>query len=1017
MKQVIFIACVWLLAIGASAQGKLLGRVSDEQGEPLYGVVVRVVNAQGIITSTDFDGFFSLSFPDDQKYIFSLYLTGLTEVRDSLALRDGETVNRDYTLGEKGITSEEVVIEAKALRSADAYMEKIKMNSSVSIDYISSETIKKTGDNNVVNAVARVSGVSTNNGLITVRGLGDRYVKTTLNGARIPTLDPFTNNIRLDIFPASLVDNIVVSKTITPEYPGDWSGAFISVETKDYPDKLSIGIETQIGYNPQSTFQDFITSERSSTDWLGFDNGLRARKFTQIEAPVLTPTTYQEMSALGLGDYFNQLGVQNWQDGTAQADTYFRLGLVQLGLLPAGLINDATAYNAARQAYLNEYKQRAFNIINPNGKDYTNGFANNWDTRFIKAPLNFTQNFSIGDQQKVFGRDLGYFVGFRYGSTYRYDPNGISQRVGDETLGFPFDRQDIALLGRETNTISGLVNLAYKLNEHNRVSVLFMPNIIGINDVASYNNIRLPFDIQEVDAENNIFYEHRRQLIYQLSTQHFLPRKGIRLDFNASYTDGASVAPDFKALQYLYVIDGDSIVSYQFSPVAGDGIRRYYRFLDENLMDARVNVEVPIKSASGRLAGKARFGLSSMNNYRKIDNYEYRVMLGNNINLRPLLNGDIDAYMSPEKFTMRDGIIDFTYLNIDFPQNHSFGHNDVYASYGLVQLDYKDNWKFSGGVRLEYTDLFTDVDDYFRKGYGRNDPRRENVGGYPLVNAAEIKRWDMLPSIGVIYKKENSKGSRTNVRLNYGRNIARPSIRELSDATVFDNEFRLLVYGNSDLKPVEVDNYDLRLEKYAKNGDNVSFSMFYKHFRNHIEMGFGANGITWENVPISTVMGIELEGKKDITRQLEVRANVTFVRSEAEFVRRDLQVVNGIKDYIIIDTLQRPMFGQAPYLVNGILSYTSDSLGLTATVSYNIQGPRLVIAGAVRGRPDVYELPRNMVDIKITKKIGKHYLLGFQVRDLFNTAVRRSYDLPSGWVDFDSFRYGATYQLSFAYKY
>lgn len=1010
-------AAVMCIAGTLFAQGKLMGRVSDDQGEPLYGVVIRVVNAPGIITSSDFDGFFSLTFPDSKEYVFSLYLTGLNELKDSLAVRGGQTITRDYTLGEKGITSEEVVIEAKAVRAADAYMEKIKMNSSVSIDYISSETIKKTGDNNVVNAVARVSGVSTNNGLITVRGLGDRYVKTTLNGARIPTLDPFTNNIRLDIFPASLVDNIIVSKTITPEYPGDWSGAFISVETKDYPDKLSIGIETQIGYNPQVTFQDFITSARSETDWLGFDNGMRARNFTRIEAPVLMPTSYQEMVALGLGDYFNQLGVRGWRDGTTEADTYFRMGLVQLGLLPAGLINDANAYNQARTQYLNEYKPRAFNIINPNGKDYNNGFANNWDTRFIKAPLNFSQNFSIGDQQKLFGRDLGYFVGFRYGSTYRYDPNGISQRVGDESLGFPFDRQDIALWGRETNTISGLVNLAYKLNEHNRVSLLFMPNIIGINDVASFNNIRFPFQIQDVDAEKNIFYEHRRQLIYQLATQHFLPGKGIRLDFNASYTDGYSVAPDFKALVYMYTIDGDSIVSYQFSPAAGEGIRRYYRYLDENLLDARMNAEVPIKSASGRLAGKARFGLSAMNNYRKIDNYEYRVMLGNNLNLRPLLDGDIDAYMTPDKFTMRNGVIDFTYLDVNFSQNHSFGHNDVYAGYGQFNLDYMDHWKFSGGVRIEYTDLFTDVDEYFRKGYGRNDPRRENVGGYPFVNAAEIKRWDVLPSIGVIYKKENSKGSRTNVRLNYGRNIARPSIRELSDAAIFDNEFRLLIYGNSDLKPVEVDNYDFRIERYAKNGNNVSMSMFYKHFRNHIEMGFGSNGITWENVPVSTVMGIELEGKKDITRQLEIRANVTFVRSEAEFIRRDLQVVNGLKDYVIVDTLTRPMFGQAPYLVNGILSYTSDSLGFTATVSYNVQGPRLVIAGAVRGRPDVYELPRNMVDFKFTKKIGKHYILGFQVRDIFNTAVRRSYDLPSGWVDFDSFRYGATYQLSFAYKY
>lgn len=92
--------------------------------------------------------------------------------------------------------------------------------------------MKRTGDNNITAAVARVSGVSTNGGFITVRGIGDRYVKTTINGSRIPTLDPFTNNIKLDLFPASLVDNVIITKTASPDLPGDWAGAYLSVETK-----------------------------------------------------------------------------------------------------------------------------------------------------------------------------------------------------------------------------------------------------------------------------------------------------------------------------------------------------------------------------------------------------------------------------------------------------------------------------------------------------------------------------------------------------------------------------------------------------------------------------------------------------------------------------------------------------------------------------------------------------------------------------------------------------------------
>ncbi len=1014
------ILCITLLscAYAMHGQGKLNGKVTDIQGEAMYGVIIRTIENESIVTLSDFDGLFTLNFPDSITYTLKFDFVSFEELLDSISLKGGEIQTKEFTLLEKSFTGAEVVIVSKVVRAADSYMDKIKMNSAATLDYISSETMKKTGDANVVNAIARVSGVSTNGGLITVRGIGDRYVRTTLNGSRIPTLDPITNNIRLDIFPASLIDNIIITKTASPDLSGDWSGAYISVETKDFPDKLSVNIDTQFGYNAQTTGKDFITSDRSSTDWLGFDGGLRTRNTTQIDAPNLAPSTYQEFAALGLANYFSQLGIHGWVDGSSQADTYFRLGLVQLGLLPASLKDDPTAYQNARNEYNENFKPAAFNTINPNGTNYNNGFSNNWNTKFIKAPLNFSQSFSIGDQQTLFGKQLGYFFGFRYATNYKYDPNGISQRVGDETLGFPYDRQDLAQISRETNSWSALLNLAYKLNENNKISLLFMPNFLGANDVASYISLRLPEEYQDIDVSKNIFYEQRRQSIYQVSSQHFLPKQLLKIDFNTSYTSSASVAPDFKATQYLYTERFDSIQSYQFSPTAGDGIRRYYRYLDENILDSRLNFELPInKKAEKNDLRKLKFGLATQRNYRKIDNDEYRVMLGNNPFLDPLLNDDLDSYMSPERFIIRDGITDFTYQNFNFDRNHSFGHSNVEAAFIMTDYEMNSKLRFSGGFRLEHTDIFTDVDKYDRLGYARNDPRRENVGGFPFVNAAKIDEWNLLPSASLIYKLEDEKLGRTNLRFNFSRAIARPSIRELSDAAIFDNEYRTLIYGNSDLKLVHISNYDFRAETFFENKDNVSVSVFYKDFTNHIEMGFGSSGITWGNVTNSNVKGIELEGRKKLGNDFELRANVTLVRSEAQFVRQDFQVVEGIKVFTVIDTIERPMFGQAPYLVNAIFSYKADSLGLTATASYNVQGPRLVIAGSVRGRADVYELPRNTIDVKVSKTLGKHFTLNLTLRDILNAPVRRSYKLPSGWVDYDNFRYGTNYLFGLTYKY
>ena len=333
MKHFFVVLFLFLASQALVAQGTLRGKVTDEKGESMFGVIVRAIENETIITQTDFQGSFTYKFPDNKQYTLNFVIVGYQTLEEKIQLKDNAVLAKEFTLLNSSNIIKGMDVVAKRVKANDGYMEKMKMNSATTLDFISSEVMKKTGDASVVNAIARVSGVSTNGGLITVRGIGDRYVRTTLNGSRIPTLDPLTNNIKLDIFPSSLVDNIVITKTQSADLPGDWAGAYISVETKDYPDKLTVNIESQFGYNSQTTFQNVISSDRSSTDWLGFDNGLRIRDTDRIVTPNLDPSTYQQMVALGLGDYFAQQGIQGWNDGESQGDTYFRLGLVQLGLL------------------------------------------------------------------------------------------------------------------------------------------------------------------------------------------------------------------------------------------------------------------------------------------------------------------------------------------------------------------------------------------------------------------------------------------------------------------------------------------------------------------------------------------------------------------------------------------------------------------------------------------------------------------------------------------------------------
>ena len=167
-------------------------------------------------------------------------------------------------------------VVAKVDRARDTYMENIKKKSAASIDYISSQQIKRTGDNDAASAMKRVSGVSTVGNFVFVRGLSDRYLKTTLNGAEVPSMNPRRNTIEMDLFPTNLVDNLKVVKTQTANLPSDWAGAYISVETKDFPDQFMFNYSSSLGWNTNTTGKEVLSSQRSSKDWLGYDDGSRS---------------------------------------------------------------------------------------------------------------------------------------------------------------------------------------------------------------------------------------------------------------------------------------------------------------------------------------------------------------------------------------------------------------------------------------------------------------------------------------------------------------------------------------------------------------------------------------------------------------------------------------------------------------------------------------------------------------------------------------------------------------------
>ena len=1001
------------------AQGTLRGKITDENGEALIGVSVFLKENASIGAPTDLDGNYTLRIKSGIEHTVVVAYVSYATIEEKILIADGEVLVKDFVMAPASFALGEVEVVARQERSNQYYMESIKKKSASTLDYMSGDLMSKIGDNNISAAISRVTGVATNGNFITVRGLGDRYVQTCVNGSLIPTLDPFTNNIKLDLFPSSFIDNIIITKTASPDIQGDWAAAYISIETKDNPEKLSIGFETKVGYVPQTSLKKVITNEKSETDWLGYDNGFRDINHDQYIAVKATPTAYEEFCALGLEDYFRSIGItESWNAGSDIGETYFKLGLVELGLLGPAFINDAQAVNNAKtQYYAGDYQNKAFEVLNQQAEGSLDDFANNWDTFEETAPLNFSQTFSIGNEVKLFNKPLSFLGGFRYGNAVQYDPDSYFNRTLSEdvdSLGNPFVFQQYKQqYARYNNGWTAIASAKFRLNTNNSFSLLFMPNLIGSNQIREGVDT-IGSTLYQYAYLQGQFYEERAQYVYQYMSDHYSEATGMRFHFSASYADGESTAPDFKSLQYF----SDDEVNYLLDKTISN-VRRNFRYLDEDIFDAKASVEFPLRERPGYIS-KLKFGAAYLDKQRDFLQYTYLLELARGVTTN-FTNGQLNELFADEKFDIRldpvSGLerIDMYYRQYNDPANHTIGYSKVYSGYAMIDESITEKIRLSGGLRAEYSDLFTDVKLFDELGYAADDLRRRTPEQSFTLTPTNFDRLDFLPSVNFIYRLRADDISPSNLRLNYSRTIARPSIREYSETVIRDFELNADVFGNADLEFVEITNYDLRYENYFKSGNFISGSLFYKNFKNHIELTSSNIGYTWSNADKSNVYGIEVEGKVKLDKHFELSANVSLVNSYTQVEDRRLIIENGIKSWEVVGIIERNMFGQAPYVVNTILTYTAEK-GLAASLSYNVQGEKLVLTSA-DASPDVYELPRHLLNFKVSHPLGKHFNVSFTIKDILNDAVRRAYQYEEGFLlDFDDYRYGTEFSLGIAYN-
>jgi hypothetical protein len=290
----IFFISLFLFATQASAQTmSIVGKIINTSNEAVSGasVVVEELNKTLI---ANVDGEFSVSLAKGKTYTFRVTSLGYnTKVVSGIDPATGSDDIITIVLEPKVSNSETIVIKStRRQESTVALLTFQRTNSAVSSG-LASDFIKRTPDKNTGEVLKRVSGASIqDNRFVIVRGLSDRYNSAMLNSALLPSSEPDKKAFAFDMFPAALIDNLMINKTATPEFTGEFSGGLVQVNTRDIPAKNVLSIGFGIGHNSQSTFNAFTSNRRTPNDWLGFDDGTR-------NMPDSFPATAQLYRALG----------------------------------------------------------------------------------------------------------------------------------------------------------------------------------------------------------------------------------------------------------------------------------------------------------------------------------------------------------------------------------------------------------------------------------------------------------------------------------------------------------------------------------------------------------------------------------------------------------------------------------------------------------------------------------------------------------------------------------------------
>lgn len=912
-------------SVFAQTQGKISGKIINEKNEPVSGAAISIkAGTKG--STSGVDGSFILSLPAGKYEITIKALGYATKVIGDVEVTVNSVTDLNIVLQSSSKDLDNVTVESRSsgrretVNTAIAY----QRNTNTVASVVSAEAIRRSPDRNTSEVLKRTPGASVQEGrFLIIRGLADRYNQAMLNGIMLTSTEADRKTFSFDLIPAPMIDNIVINKAFVPEYPGEWAGGLVQVNTKDIPAKAFLNIQIGTGFNTQTTGRNFLKEQQAGKwDWLGIDDGTRA-----------LPTAYTTKSGF---------------------DT------------------------------LNSVLKTAI------GKQ----LRNSWSAKNSTAAPNISFQANGGFNTKFFGKTLGGTFGLIYNRNNRYIKQGnISNSLSGTTFSQNYNLED----DRYVQDINwgALGSLSYQIDQRNKVSVKTLMNVSAPNSVVAREGV--DYNRDELVKGNEFAFKQTIFNSTQIAGDHKLDNN-LSFKWYGSFNILDVYVPDQRRILYSTQRNTSNpyllLISNTLSQQSGS---RIFQDLSDYIYTAGGDLTYNFNMFKLKQSVKAGYMLQvkdRLYDAKLFANY----LPSDNATLRQL---SPDVIFDPSNFGNGEHNSNLFAFDAIKGTNFRYMANTILNA-GFVQLDnqFTRNLRVVWGLRVEdYDQLVGSVKTW--------DPRHTHI----------IVR-DYLPGLNATYKLNKT----TNIRLSGSQTVIRPELRELSYLNLYDFELNASVQGKPTLERTKVTNLDLRYELYPQAGEMLTVGIFYKYFNKPIEQIFnegsgGASTFSFQNPEKATAYGAEIEFRKKLDfihlKHFTLQANGSYMKSRI--------TDKGLK-------VDRPLQGQSPYLLNIGLMYDLPKQGFTATVLFNQAGERIYLVGDITagaGSPDIYEAPRPVLDLQLSKKVIKDRgEFRLNVSDILNQTqyfYQNADDKTTFQKSSDAYRFtrkfGTTVSLTFNYAF